>query len=256
MDYKGQRRCRNYSESHDKGHQFDYAAYSSRRLRRPENTDFSDTSSDDIEVGEYQSSYDPETYQRLWKQINKIHSQEHAMNMLAETASRNGINQLTGQRTCLTCLSHTPTNMLPCEQSQHGICEDCIRRYSSSKKHQSTISLDQCPLGCRFHKAPWTIRLKPKTAGPRILTLDGFVSHYASGQIICLQKLTISTVVEFVPSYSSNSLPRLNALSGFRYPSKSSLIWSLRQAQVCFGSVILIDRVTNMTNAAQTKAQF
>lgn len=168
-DSTGKRRCRNYLDGHDKGHQFDYSVLT-QDTARP-----SDVSSEDnVEVGPYKSSYDPDSYtESLWEEISTLRSRGHAMDKLASTALVSGVTQITGQRTCLACLSNTPTNMLPCRPRQHGICQDCIRRYSNSRRHHSVIEISECPLGCRLEKKPWTIRVKPKTAGARILVLDG-----------------------------------------------------------------------------------
>ncbi|KAK0730097.1 hypothetical protein B0H67DRAFT_560740 [Lasiosphaeris hirsuta] len=167
-DSSGHRRCKNYSEGHEKGHQFDPSPYP-----QPRTSDVSNISEDNLEVGVYRSSYDPETYtEQLWQHIAGV-DQEQAMEKLAEAATASGVIKITGQRTCLSCLSSTPTNVLPCAAVQHGICEDCIRRYSGSKRHHSIIEINRCPLGCRLLTRPWQIRVKPRTAGARVLVLDG-----------------------------------------------------------------------------------
>ncbi|KAK3996362.1 hypothetical protein QBC44DRAFT_403535 [Cladorrhinum sp. PSN332] len=174
-DSRGRRRCKNYSRSHNKGHQFDYRDDRSRDSRRSSISDLTDLFSHDLESGQYQSSYDPETYQQLWDEIGKIRGQDSDLivETLARAASLSGVYKIKKQRTCLACLSNAPTNMLPCKENQHGICEDCIRRYAGSKRHQSIVKLNRCPLGCHLAQTPWSIRVKPKTAGPRVLALDG-----------------------------------------------------------------------------------
>ena len=173
MNSSGQWRCKNYSEGHDKGHQFDFHG----PILGPRMSNVSNSSEDNLEVGLYMSSYDPDAYaESLWEEISTLRSRGHAMDRLASTALASGITQITGQRTCLACLSNTPTNMLPCIPRQHGICHDCIRRYSGARRHHSVIEIGECPLGCQLEKKPWTIRVKPKTAGARILVLDGLVS--------------------------------------------------------------------------------
>ncbi|KAK3336354.1 hypothetical protein B0T19DRAFT_36498 [Cercophora scortea] len=166
-DATDQRRCKNYSIGHDKGHQFDPT------LRDHRISDVS-SSDDDLRDGDYFSKYLPEEYaNKLWDEISHIQTLEDAMDKLASTAIASGVSQITGQRTCLACLSNTPTNMLPCRPRQHGICQECIRRYTGSTRHLSFIAIDSCPLGCQLERKPWTIRVKPKTAGARILVLDG-----------------------------------------------------------------------------------
>ncbi|KAK3330701.1 hypothetical protein B0H66DRAFT_528046 [Apodospora peruviana] len=197
-DSSGRRRCKNYSESHDKGHQFDsHITNDNGRV-----SDVSIASEDNLEVGRYQSSYDPDAYtEGLWEEVTNLRSRGHAMDKLASTALVSGVTQITGQRTCLACLSNTPTNMLPCIPKQHGICHECIRRYSGSRRHHSVIEISECPLGCHLEKKPWTIRVKPKTAGARILVLDGFTTglntdEFRSGGIRGIVELAILTEIE------------------------------------------------------------
>ncbi|KAK4218924.1 hypothetical protein QBC37DRAFT_164801 [Rhypophila decipiens] len=169
-DSTGKRRCKNYLDGHDKGHQFDLAIHNPDSLHARD----ARVSEENLEVGMYKSSYEPDSYtESLWGEISTLRSRGHAMDKLASTALISGVTQITGQRTCLACLSNTPTNMLPCRPKQHGICNDCIRRYSGSRRHHSVIEISECPLGCQLEKKPWTIRVKPKTAGARILVLDG-----------------------------------------------------------------------------------
>ncbi|EXK77612.1 hypothetical protein FOQG_17687 [Fusarium oxysporum f. sp. raphani 54005] len=164
-DSSGQRRCKNYLEGHDKGHQFDARAYDSR---------LSDVSDENLEVGLYQSSYDPDCFiDQLWEELSSIRNRAQATEKLASAATACGVTGVTTQRTCLSCLSNTPTNMLPCIPQQHGVCEDCIKRYNPITGEESLIRMSSCPLGCSLTNAPWTIRVKPQTAGARILALDG-----------------------------------------------------------------------------------
>lgn len=131
---------------------------------------------ENLGVGPYQSSYDPDAFvDQLWEELSRIRTREQAMEKLASAATACGVAGVTTQRTCLSCLSNTPTNMLPCVPQQHGVCEDCIRRYNPITGEESMIKLSSCPLGCALTRTPWTIRVKPRTVGPRILTLDGFV---------------------------------------------------------------------------------
>ncbi|KAF4447081.1 hypothetical protein F53441_9380 [Fusarium austroafricanum] len=165
QDQHGQRRCRNYFESHSKGHQFDILS---------ENSDSPDASVENLVVGTYKSSYDPSGFtENLWEELSKIHDRTHAIQRLASYAKTGNVNSVSTQRTCLACLSNTPTNMLPCKPQQHGICEDCIRRYNPGVGEASAIRMNSCPLGCSLTTTPWTIRVKPRTAGARILALDG-----------------------------------------------------------------------------------
>ncbi len=72
-------------------------------------------------------------------------------------------------RTCLGCLARAPENSLPCG---HSVCDLCVRIFATEKPQQPwTFSLSQCLLCRRSIQA--TFRLKPPTAGVRILSVDG-----------------------------------------------------------------------------------
>ncbi len=72
-------------------------------------------------------------------------------------------------RTCLGCLARTPENSLPCG---HSLCDICVRIFGTEKVQQPwAFSLSQCLLCRRPVQA--TFRLKPPTAGVRILSVDG-----------------------------------------------------------------------------------
>ncbi|KAJ3538427.1 hypothetical protein NM208_g5905 [Fusarium decemcellulare] len=165
-DSSGQRRCKNYSDGHAKGHQFDTW---NAPLRSS-----TDVSYENLEQGSFQSSYDPDAItDELWSELYGIKTRAHAIEKLATAATACGVTRVTTQRTCLSCLANTPTNMLPCKQQEHGICEDCIQRSNPTTGHESWINVNSCPLGCSFTTTPWRIRVKPRNAGARILALDG-----------------------------------------------------------------------------------
>ncbi|KAI0973070.1 hypothetical protein F4678DRAFT_37931 [Xylaria arbuscula] len=129
---------------------------------------------DNLSVGKFESHYDPDAFsEQLWGEVTKLRTRQEAINQLAPAAVSCSVASITSQRTCLACLSNTPTNMLPCLPKQHCICEDCIRRYSRENTGNVIIRITSCPLGCSLAKTPWTIRVKPPTAGARILSLDG-----------------------------------------------------------------------------------
>ncbi|KAI9883965.1 MAG: hypothetical protein M1823_004243 [Watsoniomyces obsoletus] len=77
--------------------------------------------------------------------------------------------RLQSNRTCLTCLAKTPENSLPCG---HSLCDLCVRVFAVEKLEEPwTFIFNQCPLCRRAVRA--TFKLKPPTAGVRILTVDG-----------------------------------------------------------------------------------
>ena len=76
-------------------------------------------------------------------------------------------------KTCFTCLQSVPDHALPCG---HVFCEQCIKDFGQVCQDQrSCFEMTRCVL-CFTpwpEKPPQRIRLKPKYAGVRVLTLDG-----------------------------------------------------------------------------------
>ncbi|MCJ1466187.1 hypothetical protein MMC07_004806 [Pseudocyphellaria aurata] len=79
-------------------------------------------------------------------------------------------------KTCYGCLCCSPQYVLPCG---HAFCEDCVRDFGQrGDRGRSTTSYthDHCLLCGVWGSSigwPWTILLKPKSAGVRLLSLDG-----------------------------------------------------------------------------------
>lgn len=164
-----QLRCMNNWESHGKGHQYD-PQWASGNI--------------EVQDGKYhhEKPFDSGPLRaRLWDEIIKFAEPSQALFTLDERAGALGVRRIASQRTCFTCLSNCPTNMLPCKDSmstrgQHSICEGCIRRFAKLCRNEGTIfTLDKCSLGCPLEHDKWDIRVKPKAAQPRVLALDGFV---------------------------------------------------------------------------------
>jgi hypothetical protein len=76
-------------------------------------------------------------------------------------------------KTCFTCLQAVPDHVLSCG---HGYCPDCVREFGrKSSYYEYGILMESCAL-CQTEwrdQHAQLIRLKPKCAGVRILTLDG-----------------------------------------------------------------------------------
>jgi hypothetical protein len=76
-------------------------------------------------------------------------------------------------KTCFTCLQSVPDHVLSCG---HGYCPNCVREFGQkSNYYEYGLTMDHCIL-CQteWHdEHNQLIRLKPKCAGVRILTLDG-----------------------------------------------------------------------------------
>lgn len=76
-------------------------------------------------------------------------------------------------KTCFTCLQSVPDHVLPCG---HGYCPVCVQEFGQKSNYfEYGLEMDHCIL-CQTQwreRHVQLIRLKPKCAGFRILTLDG-----------------------------------------------------------------------------------
>jgi hypothetical protein len=168
----GRRRCRNYWQGHEKGHQFS-ASGKQRHSKR-----LSDTSGEEsLLVGDFQCTFDKEAIEiamhqeirRLLKKVDGL--QAH----LAKCAQDSGVTQISSYITCFVCLRRCPIFILPCQDIQHAFCQICLKSFHhETGRSKSTLLLRGCPLGCRFKNGtPWHIRVKSPMAGTRLLSLDG-----------------------------------------------------------------------------------
>ncbi len=77
--------------------------------------------------------------------------------------------QLRHHGTCIFCVRRKPEHILTCE---HAICDACVVIFGSSVVgRENYFEIDSCML-C-LTKGKLMARLKPKTAGARILSIDG-----------------------------------------------------------------------------------
>ncbi len=91
-------------------------------------------------------------------------------------------------KACFACLQSVPDHALPCG---HVFCEQCIKDFGrSSEDQRSCVEVTQCVLCLsKWLKPPQLVRLKPKFAGVRVLTLDG-------GGVRGIVELAILTEIE------------------------------------------------------------
>ena len=75
-------------------------------------------------------------------------------------------------KACFACLQSVPDHALPCG---HVFCEQCVRDFGRPSENQrDCIEMTQCVLCLsEWLTSPQRIRVKPKCAGVRVLTLDG-----------------------------------------------------------------------------------
>lgn len=91
-------------------------------------------------------------------------------------ATRNGqlstnSTALSSHTACFCCLFGQADHFLPCG---HVICTECLHTYGKTNG-ATEVEISGCPIegDYRRYSQPWIVHLKPKSAGVRILTLDG-----------------------------------------------------------------------------------
>jgi hypothetical protein len=83
---------------------------------------------------------------------------------------------LYSNKTCLGCLLAVPDNVLRCG---HALCLNCVREFGKpSVEYEGNWTLQECAIcgglaAKRSSKVPYTVAVKPRCAGVRLLTLDG-----------------------------------------------------------------------------------
>jgi hypothetical protein len=108
-------------------------------------------------------------------------------------------NTLRSNSTCLACLQAIPNNVLKCG---HAYCLNCIKDFGeASKDHECHWVLQSCIL-CgtpaeTTRSAPYTISVKPRCAGVRMLSLDG-------GGVRGVVELVVLRAVEDAIGFNAN----------------------------------------------------
>ncbi|KAF4964163.1 hypothetical protein FSARC_7892 [Fusarium sarcochroum] len=149
LDVQGKRRCQNYFDGHDKGHQFKSRSGSAAKSLNNQG---------DIS-GDRCTWYPDEFARRLREEIARLQKNGQAMQTLTSLAREIRLTELQSQRTCFTF--------------EHGICQTCLERFARQTNGGSILVIEKCPLGCALETGTWSVRIKPKTAAPRVLALDG-----------------------------------------------------------------------------------
>lgn len=80
--------------------------------------------------------------------------------------------------TCFSCLFSAPNHALDCG---HVMCDVCVDDFSEYPPAGQWRTVTECPLCCSSDP-PWNklliIKRNPRQAGPRILSLDGYVDAH------------------------------------------------------------------------------
>ena len=169
-------RCLNYYVGHSKGHQFAQPT-TGRNGSGGASESSTSISAVSLLVGEFQCSFEPgKILEELFSEISRLLKKDENIELATTlVAKASGVSFVTSNWTCFTCLAECPVSALPCDGLQHTICEQCALRFSDRNGNsQSTVILKRCPLGCYFTKgSEWRSRVKPPSAGVRLLSLDG-----------------------------------------------------------------------------------
>lgn len=79
----------------------------------------------------------------------------------------------TSHTTCLCCLAAVPEHAII--KCGHFICHDCCISSSSETRPDLEREIGFCPVCSKILSPPMKIAIKPRSAGLRILSLDGYI---------------------------------------------------------------------------------
>lgn len=81
--------------------------------------------------------------------------------------------RMTSNKTCFACLQSVPDHVMPCG---HVYCEECVKEIGrASSDYESVIVVSDCALCQETFRGGYLqlVRVRPRCAGVKILTLDG-----------------------------------------------------------------------------------
>lgn len=135
-----------------------------------------------ITEGEFTATFDPPLFtdmiiQHLEQMETPYNAHVHSK-MLQSVG--NWLLQISTHRSCLSCLSDNPEHILSCN---HVLCHKCAYEFTLASVGTEAIGsnflkINYCPFGCpgRTGEWPWSVSVKPSSAGVRVLSLDGYVT--------------------------------------------------------------------------------
>jgi hypothetical protein len=158
--------------------------------------------------GRYESKFSPESYARSWfvllqrnirelerklrvdeqerrfpgKDALSLHSGRHRNILRSFYKTVGGASRYTHHPRCLSCFMRPPQFPLACG---HVLCAKCAEVFG--RKDNNSICIASCPLHEGRWANEWKIKLKPKFAGVRILSLDGYVDPLVEELIVAVE---------------------------------------------------------------------
>lgn len=159
-----ERRCTNIKKGHSKGHQYEVRPEEVYGIRFRDGG--FEANNAHMQCYENFTSHIVAKIKTLPKDYTPT---AHVQNLLE---LQSWLSVIKTQRTCLSCLWRNPQHILPC---QHVLCHDCAARFDTNKsKDPSQLWISACPFGCSTISGwPWKGIIKPRSAGARVLSLDG-----------------------------------------------------------------------------------
>lgn len=177
-DVQGEERCICRANTHDDGHRYPSGEVR-KGLFEPRNLESHVSKIKDQIRSEFLAQYS--TLCRRGFKLKRPTADDivkHRRKMLADAVgARNDTSnarlwcELQSYKTCFTCLRMIPDHVLPCG---HALCENCATDFgTASQKQESVVEIHECVLCLQTWAEQQLVRIKPRCAGVRILTLDG-----------------------------------------------------------------------------------
>jgi hypothetical protein len=131
-----------------------------------------------ITEGEFTANFNPPDFSdMIIQQLEKMGPYNAHVHSKVLQRVGNWLLQISTHRTCLSCLSDNPEHILSCH---HVLCHKCAYEFTIASVGSVAIGsnflkIKSCPFGCSETTGewPWSVSVKPPSAGVRVLSLDG-----------------------------------------------------------------------------------